>query len=141
LAATLVLPGAASAATLTPVAVFQNAAHPVQAITLGLILAMVAAIVICGVKLSTGPALSGGSAFLSGLQLGGPLAGLLGASVTLLIMALGVSNTPAPVTVNQMAPGIAEAIMLVVLGLAAGAVAVIAKWAVDARIDRAVLKG
>jgi hypothetical protein len=130
----------ASAATLTPVAVFQNAAHPVQAIALSLILATVAAMVICGVKLSTGPALSGGSAYLSGLRVGGPLAGLLGASLTILIMFLYISNTPAPVTLSQTAPGIAEAMMLVVLGLASGAVAVIAKWAVDARIDRAVLK-
>jgi hypothetical protein len=125
---------------LTLLGVFQNAAHPVQAIILGLTLATLAAIVVCAAKLSSGPSLSGGSAYLSGLRLGGPLAGLLGAAVSLLLMALYLANTPAPVSMNQLAPGIAEAMMLVVLGLTAGAVAVIAHWAVDARIDRVVLK-
>jgi biopolymer transport protein ExbB/TolQ len=39
-----------------------------------------------------------------------------------------------------LAPGIAEAVLLVGLGVMAGAVAVIAHWALEARIDRAVLK-
>jgi biopolymer transport protein ExbB/TolQ len=56
-------------------------------------------------------------------------------------MALYMSNASAPVTLKQLGPSLAEAMMLIALGLASGAVAVIAKWAVDARIDRAVLNG
>ena len=140
-AAVLVSPLAASAAPLTPAAVFQNAAHPVQLIVLGLCGATIAAVIICVMKLTSAHGLSGGSAYLSGLRIGGPLAGLLGASVTILVMALYMSNASAPVTLKQLGPSLAEAMMLIALGLASGAVAVIAKWAVDARIDRAVLNG
>ncbi|MNT87574.1 hypothetical protein D3C72_2280030 [compost metagenome] len=37
-------------------------------------------------------------------------------------------------------PAIAEASLLIVLGLLSGVVAVVAHWAVEARIDRAVLR-
>lgn len=136
---TLALPAAASAAPLMPANVFQNAAHPVQAIMLGLIGATVAALVVCAMKLRSPAGLSGGSAYLSGLRIGGPLAGFLGASWTGLVMTFYLANASAPVPVNMLAAGYTEAMAQIVLGLLAGAVAVIAKWAVDARIDRAVL--
>jgi hypothetical protein len=135
----LALPAAASAASLTPIGVFQNAAHPVQAIMLGLIGATVAAIAVCVMKLRSSAGLSGGSAYLTGLRIGGPLAGFLGAGWTGLVMTFYLANSSAPVPVNIMAAGYTEAMAQIVLGLLAGAVAVIAKWAVDARIDRAVL--
>jgi hypothetical protein len=139
-AAALSTPAAAQAATLTPIMVFQNAAIPVQAIMLGLAGAMVAAIAVCAMKLATPPGHSGGSAYLTGLRLGGPLAGVLGAAYTLLVMFLFISGTSKPVSLNELAPGLAEAVMLILLGFACGALAAIGKWAVDARIDRAVLK-
>jgi len=133
-------PAAAQAATLTPIMVLQNAAIPVQAVVLGLVGAMLAAIAVLIMKLATPPGLSGGSAYLTGLRLGGPLAGALGAAYTLLVMFLFISGTSKPVSLNELAPGFAEAVMLVLLGFACGAFAAIGKWAVDARIDRAVLK-
>ncbi len=39
-----------------------------------------------------------------------------------------------------LAPGLAEAATLAMLGLLTGVVAVIAHWAVESRIDRAVLR-
>jgi biopolymer transport protein ExbB/TolQ len=145
--ACLALPAAVQAqavlplsARLTPVLVFLHATPLVKLIMLGLIAATIAAVVICIRKLLSGPRLAGGSAFLSGLRAGGPLAGCLGACNAVLNMCLGIANRPTPPSINVLAPGIAEAVLLVGLGVMAGAVAVIAHWALEARIDRAVLK-
>jgi hypothetical protein len=139
LAALLVLPAAARATPLTPLAVFQDAALPVQVIGAGLVLSTIAAVVVCLVKLASGPRLAGGSAFLSGLRLGGPLAGLVGAAYGGLLIAMSLANMAAPAPMPLIARGVAEAMMLILLGLICGAVAVIANWAVEARIDRVVL--
>ncbi len=133
-------PALALAAPLTPALVFMDAAPFPKAIMLGLIGAVVATAIICGRKLMSGPHLAGGSAFVSGLRLGGPLAGALGASYTALSSALGMANVPYEVTLKILAPGFAEAVLLIGLGLFAGAAAVIAHWALEARIDREVLK-
>ena len=140
IAASLALPDIASAAPLSVGAVFQNSAIPVKVIAIGLVLATLVAVVICAVKLASGR-LSGGSAYLSGLRLGGPLTGLVGAALTGLIMALNLTNATVPVTAQLLAPGIAEAMMLILLGLLTGMVAVLTHWVVEARIDRAVLNG
>lgn len=139
-AATAALAGSAAAEPLTPVRLFANATFGVQAIILGLAGSILAAIAVCAVKLAQGPRLSGGSAYLSGLRVGGPLAGLLGATWSGLNMAIGLANVTYAVPVNVLARGAAEVLLLVGLGLLSGAVAVIANWAVEARIDRAVLK-
>jgi biopolymer transport protein ExbB/TolQ len=139
-AVVLAAPVAAQAGSLTPVMVFQNAAIPVQLIMLGLVAATLAAIGVLAMKLAKPAGHSGGSAYLSGLRMGGPLAGILGAAYTLLVMFLFISGTSRPVSLNALAPGFAEALVLILLGFASGAIATICKWAVDARIDRAVLK-
>ena len=104
-------------------------------------LATVAAGVVCWTKLASGPRLAGGSAFLSGLRLGGPLAGLVGAAYGGLLMAIYTANSATLAPAHVVAQGVAEAMMVILLGLLCGAVAVIANWAVEARIDRAVLGG
>jgi hypothetical protein len=133
--------GAAMAAPLTPAAIIGNATPVVQAIILGLVAATLAAMTVCVMKLMSGPRLAGGSAFISGLRVGGPLAGFLGAAWGGLNMAIGLANVAAPVPMNILARGLAEAMFLIVLGLLSGAVAVICHWAIEARIDRAVLRG
>ena len=138
---TLATPLAASAEPLTVMGVFQDAAMPIKLVALALVAATLAAAVVCAVKLASGAALSGGSAFLSGLRLGGPLLGLVGAAYTGFVMTLGMANAPSPLPTALLAHGWAEVIALVLLGVVSGAVAVMAKWAVDSRIDRAVLKG
>jgi hypothetical protein len=140
LVAAVISPAMAFAEPLTPIGMFQNANHFVQAIMLGLILATVAAVIVCMMKLMSGPGLSGGSAYLSALRFGGPVAGLLGAAWGGMLMAFSLANTAAAVPGYVLARGGAETMALVVLGLLCGAVAVICKWAVDARIDRAILK-
>jgi hypothetical protein len=139
--AAVALPAAASAEPLTVIGVFQDAAIPIKLLAIGLVLVTVAAMVVCAVKLASGPGLTGGSAFLSGLRLGGPLAGLVGAAYTGFLMAVNLANASSPVPGALLARGWAEVLALVLLGVLSGAVAVMAKWAVDSRIDRAVLKG
>ncbi|MGA0599513.1 hypothetical protein ACO2Q3_02265 [Caulobacter sp. KR2-114] len=137
----IALPAAASAEPLTPVGVFLHAAIPVKLIILGLIAATIAALVIVTGKLTSGPKLSGGSAFLSGLRLGGPLAGLVGAAYGALNMCLNLANIDTTPPINILARGGSEVMFLVLLGLVAGSVGVIAHWAIEARIDRTVLAG
>ena len=124
---------------LTLATVAMNAAPVPKLIILVLLLSAAAAVVVCIGKLISGPRLSGGSAFLPGLRFGGPLAGLLGAALTGMHMALGIANV-GTVPANILARGYAEILLLLVLGFFTGAVAVIANWAVESRIDRSVLK-
>jgi hypothetical protein len=139
LGAAALAPALAHAQTgLTPVRVFVDAAPSMKLLMLALIVAMVAAIVITVRKVMSGPHLAGGSTFLSGLRLGGPLIGLLGAAYNGLNMALGVANVNPP-SLRVLAPGIAEGMTSLMLGLIVGVVAVICHWIVEARIDRAVL--
>lgn len=125
---------------LTVIGVFQDADIVSQFVMLCLVAASIAAIVIGAMKVSSGPHLAGGSAFLSSLRLGGPIIGAFGASYVVLNIFMGVSNVSYPVTLKIVAPGVAEAAFLLGLGLLSGVVAVIANWAVEARIDRAVLR-
>jgi hypothetical protein len=133
-------PAIVYAAPLTPALVFVDAAPLAKLIMLVLAAATIAAIVVCARKLAAGPALVGGSAFLSSLRLGGPLLGALGASYTLLAMTLGLSNVAETPPMKILAPGFAEAVLMIGMGFCAGAVAAICHWAVEARIDKAVLK-
>src|SRR5579863_1569383 len=139
--ACLALPPTASAEPLTVLGVFGAASLPVKAIILGLVLATLAAVVVCGMKLSAGSRLTGGSAYLSGLRLGGPLAGFVGAAYGAFAMALGIANVKVAAPLPILAHGAAEVMLLILLGLVSGSVAVAANWAVEARIDRAVLAG
>jgi biopolymer transport protein ExbB/TolQ len=125
--------------TLTLAAVFENAATPAKLVMLVLLLAIIAAMVVAAIKLASGQRLAGGSAFLSGLRLGGPIIGFFGACYSGLAMTMGVANIPVQPTLKMLAPGFAESFLMIALGLLAGVVAVIAHWAVESRIDRQVL--
>jgi len=139
IAAATTAPALAQAQPLSVAGVVTRAPPLIQIVMLGLIGATLAAIVLCVAKLVSGPRLSGGSAFLSGLRLGGPVAGLLGAAWSAMSMAIGIANAAATPPARVLAPGAAEIMLLVTLGLFSGAVAVIGHWAVESRIDRAVL--
>jgi hypothetical protein len=124
---------------ITPVEVFDLGTPLSKLIVLVLLAAMLAALVVVAFKLAGGKRLNGGSAFLSGLRLGGPIIGGLGACSSLLMMTIGVANIAATVTLKTLAPGFAEAFLQLGLGFLAGAVAVVCNWAVESRIDRQVL--
>lgn len=140
-AAASLIPGLALAqGKITPAVVFQDAALPMQAIMLALLFATLAAVVLTVRKVLSGPRLTGGSAYLQALRLGGPLIGLLGAAYNVLMVNIAIANIGEQPPYHVMAPGVAEAAFLFVLGLIAGVVAVICNWIVEARIDRAVLR-
>ncbi|HXU99666.1 MAG TPA: hypothetical protein VG166_04135 [Caulobacteraceae bacterium] len=126
-------------APLTPWTVFELAAPLQQGLMVALALAMAAAAFVLATKLRGGRRLDGGSAYLSGLRLGGPIIGALGAAFSLLNMTLGYASVPGDLPLKVLAPGFAEAFLQIGLGCLAGVVAVGAHWAVESRIDRQVL--
>lgn len=137
--AVAVTPGIALAEGLTPARIFLDAALPVQAIVVALAAAAIAAVVVTVRKVSSGPHLTGGSAYLSALRLGAPLLGLLGAAFNGLMMFVALARFGSQ-PINVLAPGLAEATFLVVIGLLVGVVGVICNWIVEAHVDRAVLR-
>ncbi len=139
-AAAVAAPALAAAAPITPGGVFAHAPPVLKLIIVALVAMSLAAVAVCARKLASRDGLAGGSAYLSGLRLGGPLLGLLGGAWTGVNIAVGVANAQGPVPMAVLAPGIAEAVTLLAAGLLAGVVAAICHWAVEARIDRAVLK-
>lgn len=135
------LPAAALAQPrLTLSGVFADADETMKFLMIALVAASLAAIVVTTFKLASGRRLSGGSAFVSALRLGGPLIGLVGAAFVLLMGFIGIANVAEPVPMSVLAPGYAEAAMLFLLGLIAGVVGVICHWIIEARIDRTVLQ-
>jgi hypothetical protein len=66
-----------------------------------------------------------GLTFLSALSAGGPMIGLFGASYGLLDMCIGIANKRPSATLIMLAPGYAEAMLCICLGLLAGAVALV----------------
>ncbi|HEX8661468.1 MAG TPA: MotA/TolQ/ExbB proton channel family protein [Brevundimonas sp.] len=137
----LAVPGVASAAVrgITPANVFGDAAPSVKLIMLLLVVGALAAVIVTVLKLAKGRRLSGGSAYVSALRLGGPLLGLMGAMFVLLMGFIAMANVGEPVPMAVLAPGYAEAALLFLLGLLAGVIGVICHWIIEARIDRTVL--
>ncbi|HST91729.1 MAG TPA: MotA/TolQ/ExbB proton channel family protein [Brevundimonas sp.] len=135
-----ILVTAGGAQAMTPGAIFLNAAPTMKGLMFLLIAATATAIVVTARKVMSGPRLTGGSAFLQALRLGGPLIGLLGAAWNVLMINIAIANIGVQPSYPVLAPGVAEAVFLFVLGLVTGVVAVICNWIVEARIDRAVLQ-
>jgi biopolymer transport protein ExbB/TolQ len=124
---------------IRPIDLIGHAAPLQKLIVIILVIAIVAALAVLVMKLKDGKRLAGGSAFLSGLRLGGPIMGALGACSTLLNMSIGYANISGDPGLKILAPGFAECFFLIGLGLVAGTIAVFAHWAVESRIDRQVL--
>lgn len=139
-AAAFLIPGVGQAAAMTPADILFNAAPTMKILMLALIVAALAATVVTARKVLSGPRLTGGSAFLQALRLGGPLIGLLGAAWNVLLITIAIANIGQQPSYPVLAPGVAESVFLFVLGLTTGVVAVICNWIIEARIDRAVLK-
>ncbi|WP_312820966.1 MotA/TolQ/ExbB proton channel family protein [Brevundimonas sp.] len=115
--------------------------HPLlKLLMLVVVIATIAAMVICVLKLRSGSKLVGGSAFVKALRLGGPLLGLLGASYAAMNIFIGLSSFSGPVNPAIYMPAVAEAFAVLIVGLISGVVAVIADWAIESRIDREVLR-
>ena len=130
----------AQANLLTPIKVFALAAPFPKLIVIALFVSAVAAVVVLVLKLRSEQRLAGGSAYLSGLRFGGPILGGCGACYSLLNMTLGYVNVGRDLPFKVLAPGFAEAFLMIGLGFFAGVVAVVANWAIESRIDHSVLK-
>ena len=139
-AALLTIPAVAQAEPLWLPGVFRDASWISKSMMFAMVAATIWAIVVCWRKVSAGPDLVSGSAYLAGLRFGGPLVGCLGAAYVLFGMSLGLANVEVAPTLKQLAPGYAEAALLLMLGLKAGVVAAVANAIVEGRIDRAVLR-
>lgn len=137
----LAAPGAAYAQGpgITLGDVFGDAAPSVQLVMILLVIGALAAVIVAVLKLASGRGLSGGSAYVSALRLGGPLLGLVGAMYVLLMSFIGIASAGRPVPMTVLAPGFAEAALLFLMGLLAGVVGVVCHWIIEARIDRTVL--
>lgn len=129
----------AFAAGVTPFAIFGFATIPLKLMMVALVIATIAALVITARKVGAGQ-INGGSTYLASLRLGGPLVGLLGGTLNALWSFLGILSVGKVNAFEAFVPGMAEAMLVLSLGLFSGVVAVICHWAVEARIDRMVLK-
>lgn len=141
LSALALLPPSAALAQsrLNASTVFWDAAPVSKLLILLMVVAAVAAVVVTTSKIASGRRLAGGSSFVSALRLAAPLIGLLGAVFNLFGIFIGIANAGEPVPFEVLSPGLAEAAMLFLMGLAAGVVAVSCHWIIEARIDRTVL--
>lgn len=137
----LLAPTAALAALALPPESFFVKADLIPKIGMwGLIVASVAAIAITIRKVTAGPNIPGGSAFIAALRLGGPLVGLLGAVYTAFNLLVGITNIGRAGPFVIWAPALAEGMLILIVGLVAGVIGVVCHAVVEARIDRAVLR-
>lgn len=125
--------------SLTPLTVFEFAPPVEQFIIVVLILAIVAALADLALELAPGGRAAGGSAFVSGLRFGAPILGVLGACHAGLYMTLAIASIPIEPTLKMLAPGVAQAFLMIGLGFLAGALAIVAHSLVEARADRQML--
>lgn len=141
LLAALASPAVASAAgtRITLGDVFGDASPSVKLVMLLLVVGALAGAIVTVFKLASSRRLSGGSAYVSALRLGGPLLGLMGAMYVLLMGFIGMANVREPLPMAVLAPGFAEAALLFLLGLMAGVIGVVCHGIIEARIDRTVL--
>lgn len=123
---------------LTPIDIFVDASPSMKLIIVALIVGAVVAVGVTIRKVRSGRHLTGGSAYLSALRLGAPLLGLLGAAFNGLMGFIAIARFGAP-SMQVLAPGLAEAFLMLVLGLLVGVIGVLCHWVVEARVDRAVL--
>lgn len=120
---------------LTLGGVFGDATLVVQLVMAGLMAATLIGLALYAMAL-TGRGVARAVGFLRALRTAGPLLGLTAASLTLLSSFIAVSNVrPAP-SLTVMAPGIAEALLAVMLGLIAASVAVICGRHLEERVRR-----
>jgi hypothetical protein len=138
--AALLAPAVARAAALDPGAVFANAAPLEKLVILALAAATLVAVAIAARKVASGPRLAGGSAFIAGLRYGAPVAGVFGGAFALFRVSLGIANVQAAPTLKMLAPGLAEAASVAALGFLCGVIAVALHGAIEARLDREILR-
>lgn len=133
-----------AAGHLTLMAVIADAAPPVQLVVAALVLAIATVVVLWAGSL---PKVGAGNAKALAATLGrlrmlrsaGAPVGALAGSYSLLMLFIGIANVrPAP-TLEQLAPGFAEAVLALMVGLCATSVAAILERHLETRIRCAAL--
>lgn len=102
-------------APLTLLAIFANAAAPVQLIALLLVASLIAGPVMAAIRPET--------RWLTAISKSALPLGFAAATYTLLAGAVGIANLGATPSLAVMAPGLAEALMMAMLGLLTAGVA------------------
>ncbi len=123
--------------------VFLNASPPNQVVMAILVVMGLAALGLWGVGLaragSAQPSRSvGGLRYLKGMWGGALLLGLSGASYTMLASFIGLANVRPTPSLAIMAPGFAEIMAQIMLGLVAATLAVVCHQDLNARLRRLV---
>ena len=123
---------------LTVMGVFMDADPVVKLVLAGLVIAAVAALVIWLVQLGRRTPSARAMTFLSVWSRSAVLVGLFGGAYTLMNSALALSNLrPAP-TISVVAPGLAETLLSIMLGLLGAAIATMGHRHLQARLVRVV---
>ena len=130
---------AAVAERLTFIGIVAHAKPVVMLVLVGLAVSTVIASLVWIGELAGRTAGRGGRTFLHALAGAGPLLGLFGGAYGLMDTFIGISNVrPTPI-LGILAPGFAEALLSVTLGLLAGAIATIAHRHLNGRQPSAVV--
>ena len=124
---------------LTLLGVYSEAAPVMKLAFSGLILAALVAVAVWLVQLvrlrrRRSDSVAGAIAYLSGQAAAAPLFGLLGMSYGLLAICIGITNKRPGPTLLALAPGLAEALMSLGLGILAAAIATVAHHHLKARL-------
>jgi len=118
---------------LTVALMFADATPVVKIVLIGLLLTGLAALVILLLGLArSSKGMAGAARFLETAMVAAPIAALFGAAWGLITIFLGIANTNV-VNLAAAAPGVAEAILSVAIGLLALLLAVIAHRVVKPR--------
>ncbi|HEY8571035.1 MotA/TolQ/ExbB proton channel family protein [Phenylobacterium sp.] len=118
--------------------VFMDGDPVVKLVLAGLLVAAIAALVLWILQASRRTAAPRSMTFLAVWSRSAVLVGLFGASYTLMNSAIGLSNLrPAP-SIGVVAPGLAEALLSVMLGLLGAAIATMGHRHLQARLVRPV---
>lgn len=111
-----------------------------KAVMVSLLLASGAAVALAAAKVLARGGLTGGSAFVRGLRWAGPLLGLAGALHVMLTLFIGMARFGGSVPLAVYAPGLAEGVLVLLIGVVSGLVGVVCHAVIAARIDRAILQ-
>jgi biopolymer transport protein ExbB/TolQ len=124
---------------LTLLAVYSDAAPVMKLAFSGLILAVIVALTVWLFQLvqlarRRSDSVTGAIAYLSGQAAAAPLFGLLGMSYGLVTICIGITNKRPGPTLLALAPGLAEALLSLGLGILAAAIATVAHHHLTARL-------
>lgn len=124
---------------LNLIGVFAHAGPLMKVVLFGLVIVSLAAVTVWVVRLMRpgqrrSNSLAAGAAWLSGVAASAPLVGLFGGAYTALNGFIGISNVRPTPSLTVLAPGFAEAMLSIGLGLLAAAIATVGARHLQAKL-------